>query len=84
MDNTKTRRTDTEILKELIDVLIKYNDDRDAEWEFAIEHGITGDSRLDSDDEIEEHEQILDDIQKNRNRIQDLIREAIGIENFSL
>ena len=76
---TKTERTDTEILKELIDVLIEYNADRDAEWDFQEEHP---DTAFWSDEDENEHEQIIADILKNRDRIQAIIREATGDENF--
>ena len=80
MDNTKTGRTDTEILKELIDVLMEYDADRDAEWNFQEEHP---DMAFWSAENENEHEQILTDIQKNRNRIQAIIREATGDETIN-
>ena len=69
-------RTDTEILKELMDVLMEYNSDRDAEWDFASEHGLDGSNW--TEEQTEEHERILNDIQRNRTRIRDMIREATG------
>jgi hypothetical protein len=69
-------RTDTEILKELMDALMEYNSDRDAEWDFVDKHGL--DESTWSEENVEEHQQILDDIQRNRTRIRDLLREATG------
>ena len=69
-------RTDTEILKELMDALMEYNSDRDAEWDFVDKHGL--DESTWSEENVEEHQQILDDIQRNRTRIQALICEATG------
>ena len=69
-------RTDTEILKDLMDAVMVYNADRDAEWDFVDAHGL--DNAMWSDDEVKEHQQILDDIQKNRDYIRSLLREATG------
>lgn len=76
VDGRKPARTDTEILKELMDVLMEYNSDRDAEWDFVDEHGL--DESAWNEENVEEHQQILDDIQRNRTRIRDIIREATG------
>ena len=73
MDDKKTERTDTEILKELIDVLMQYNSDRDDEWDFA---DVNRDTWSDEDEKA--HDDLVEDIQAGRNRIQALIREATG------
>jgi hypothetical protein len=76
VDGQKPARTDTEILKELMDVLMEYNSDRDSEWDFVDEHGL--DESTWNEENVEEHQQILDDIQRNRTRIRDILREATG------
>lgn len=70
----RVERTDTEILKELMDVVMEYNADRDTEWDFVGKHGIDPDAW--TQEQTAEHEGILADIQKNRIRIRDIIREA--------
>ena len=69
-------RGSDEILKELMDVLMEYNSDRDAEWDFVDAHGLDGSQW--SDEQVEERNQILEDIRRNRTRIRDIIREATG------
>lgn len=63
-------------LKELINVLMEYNSDRDLEWDFADKHGLDG--TLWTAEQAEEHDQILADIAKNRGRIQEIIRRVTG------
>lgn len=70
------KRSAEEILKDLCEEIVKYNARRDDEWDFADEHGITGDEWTDED--CEEHDEILSDIQKGRDRIRTLLREATG------
>lgn len=69
-------RTAEEILKDLCEEIVKYNARRDDEWDFADEHGIEGYNWTDEDND--EHEEILADIQKGRDRIRTLLREATG------
>ena len=69
-------RTDSEILKELMDAVMEYNHDRDEEWIFVDDHGY--DDTFWNDEQVEEHEQILADIQWDREHIRDLLREATG------
>lgn len=75
----KKNRTDTEILKELIDEIMEYNALRDDEWEFEEEHG----NREFWDAETEsEHDDILGAILAHRGYIRNLIVEATGDENI--
>ena len=74
-------RTDTEILKDMMDAIIEHESNRDAEWDFMDEHS---DSDYWTDEECEEHDQILADIKDSRARIQGLIREATGDTEFLL
>ena len=70
------KRTAEEILKDLCEEIVKYNARRDDEWDFADEHGIEGYNWTDEDND--EHEEILADILKGRDRIRTLLREATG------
>lgn len=70
------KRTVEEILKDLCEEIIKYNARRDDEWDFADEHGTTWEYWMEED--VAEHEEILSDIQKSRDRIRTLLREATG------
>lgn len=70
------KRTAEEILKDLCEEIVKYNARRDDEWDFADEHGTTGEYW--TEEESAEHEEILSDIQKSRDRIRTLLREATG------
>lgn len=73
----KKNRTDTEILKELIDEIMEYNALRDDEWVFDEEHG----NREFWDVETcNEHDELLDEIYNHRKAIRDLIVEATGDE----
>ena len=70
------RRTDSEILKELADILPEYNRERDNEWDFADEYGM--DDIVWGEEQVEEHQLILDSIQEKRTKIQALLREYTG------
>lgn len=70
------KRPVEEILKDLCEEIVKYNARRDDEWDFADEHGTTGEYW--TEEEAAEHEEILSDIQKSRDRIRTLLREATG------
>ena len=63
-------------LKELIDVILEYNHDRDLEWDFVDKHGLDG--TLWTAEQEEEHGLILADIARNRERIRDIIRNVTG------
>ena len=74
------RRTDSEILKELVAILPEYNRERDNEWDFADEYGM--DDIVWGEEQVEEHQQILDSIQEKRTKIQALLREYTGNDNL--
>lgn len=63
-------------LKELTAAVREYNYDRDAEWDFADKHG--HDASGWTDEQVEEHDQILADIARNRERIQGILRRVTG------
>ena len=74
-------RTDTEILKDMMDAIIEHESNRDAEWDFMDEHS---DSDYWTDEECEEHDRILADTKDSHDRLQELIREATGDTEFWL
>lgn len=77
-----TARTGREILSDLVNVVIKLNSLRDDEWDFADRHGIDGmfwDENVSS-----EHDELLDDIQKARNKATRLVREATGNDKLEV
>ena len=63
-------------LKELMDAVMEYNSDRDVEWDFVDEHGL--DASGWTEEQAEEHDQILADIARNRERIQGILRRVTG------
>lgn len=75
------QRTDSEILKDLIDAVVEYNADRDGEWDFQDNHG--ADPAYWTQEDEEEHSDILADIKNDRERIRKLIVEATGDEYIS-
>ena len=76
----ESRRSDTEILKELIGEILEYNSLRDDEWDFNDEHGSPD---MWDDVVCEEHDELLGEIQSHRKAIRDLIVEATGDENLA-
>lgn len=70
------KRTAEEILKDLCEEIVKYNSRRDDEWDFADKYGT--EAEFWTDEEETEHDEILADIQKGRDRIRNLLREATG------
>ena len=73
-------RTDTEILKDLIDAVMEYNSLRDYEWEFQDEHGHPDFWDAEVSDE---HEGLIADILASRRRVRDLLVEATGDDTIS-
>lgn len=63
-------------LKELMDAIMEYNSDRDAEWDFVDDHGL--DASGWTEEQAEEHDQILADIAKKREWIQGILRRVTG------
>ena len=81
MQNPKTenKRSAEEILRELCEEIVKYNALRDDEWDFEDEHG----DRAFWNEIVEsEHQSLLNDIQKGRERVRGLLREATGDESM--
>ncbi len=73
-------RTDTEILKDLIDAVMEYNSLRDDEWEFEDAHG----NRDFWDAEVsDEHDELIADILASRRRVRSLLVEATGDDTIS-
>jgi len=59
-------------LKELAEAVYDYDKERDAEWEFADEHGI--DDTYWSAEDVEEHRRILDSIDEKRKVVNELLK----------
>lgn len=74
-----SKRTDTEILKDLVEAVIEYNSLRDDEWEFENENG---DRDFWDDGTIDTHKELLNTIMKSRNKVHNLIVEATGDETI--
>ena len=73
-------RTDTEILKDLIDAVMEYNSLRDEEWDF---NDRNGNPCMWDEDACAEHDELLADITKSRHAVRDLIVEATGDTEIS-
>lgn len=69
------KRTEKEILADLVEAVKEYNRLRDEEWYFADEHGDTAFWDADTD---KEHEELLGDIYESRKRVHGLLVEATG------
>lgn len=74
------KRTDREILDDLVAAVCVYDSLRDDEWDFQDKH-----RNLDfwSDEEYDEHDELLDKIAASRRKVRDLIVEATGDCNIS-
>ena len=69
------------ILGELIKAIIEHERNRDDEWGFQEEHP---DSDFWQDEDIELHDEILDDCRKSHDRVEAIIRKATGDGKFFL
>ena len=69
-----------EALDKLIPALLAYNDLRDQEWEFEDR---AGDRDMWDKDDIEEHDELLDDISAKRGEIREILREVTGNPNLN-
>ena len=76
----KKDRTDTEILKELIDEIMEYNSLRDDEWDFNDKHG---DCNFWDRETYNEHDELIDEILTHRTAIRNLIVEATGDKDIA-
>ena len=74
------KRTDTEILKDLVEAVREYNSLRDDEWDFDDNNG---NRDFWSEDVINAHEELLNTIRESRIKVRNLIVEATGDENIS-
>jgi len=75
------KRRPREILDDLSDEVVKYSHLRDEEWNFAWRHG----NREGWDrNENREYNKIHDEIQKSRNKLTKLVREATGDNNIDV
>ena len=75
-----SKRTDTEILKDLVEAIVEYNSLRDDEWDFDEENG----DRDYWDENTNDHyEKLLDTIIESRNKIRNLLAEATDNKEFS-
>lgn len=77
----KGKRTPREILDDMSAEVVKYSSLRDDEWTFEEKHG----DRAFWDDEIDQaHDDLLDEIQKSRDRLTKLVREATGNKSLTV
>lgn len=75
-------RTSEDILSDLANIVVRLNSLRDDEWDFADRHGIDG--MFWDEDVSNEHDELLDDIQKARNEATRLVREATGNDKLEV
>lgn len=71
-----------EKLKMLAEAVREHDFNRDREWDFVDKHGY--DSSMWSEEQEEEHNEILDDILCSRKSLQGILREITGDEGYSL
>ena len=81
-DGGSEKRPAQEVLHDLVKAIKGLELERDMEWNFVDNHGY--DSVFWSDDENEEHSEILDAIQSYRNEVQRLAREATGDDKLEI
>jgi hypothetical protein len=74
------KRTDTEILKDLVEAIVEYNSLRDDEWDFDEENG---DRDFWDDGTNDTHEKLLSTIMESRNKVRNLLAEATDNKDFS-
>ena len=75
-----SKRTDTEILKDLVEAIVEYNSLLDDEWDFDEENG---DGDYYDEDTNDSYEKLLDTIIESRNKIRNLLAEATDNKEFS-
>ena len=74
-------RTSREILDDLVNAVIKLNSLRDDEWDFEEKHGQRD---MWNDEVMEEHDELLGDIQAARDHAKKLVREATGNDKLEV
>lgn len=75
-----SKRTDTEILKDLVEAIVEYNSLRDDEWDFDEENG---DRDFWDEGTNDTHKKLLSAIMESRNKVRNLLAEATDNKNFS-
>ena len=75
-----SKRTDTEILKDLVEAIVEYNSLRDDEWDFVEENG---DRDFWDDGTNDIHEKLLNTIIESRSKVRNLLAEATDNKEFS-
>lgn len=75
------RRADSEILEDLIAAMREYDSLRDREWDFETKHR---NRDMWGDDVYDEHDELLEDIYKARDKVNKLIAEAKGDKDAHL
>ena len=74
------KRTDTEILKDLVEAVREYNSLRDDELDFEEENG---DRNFWDEGTNDTHEELLKTILESRSKVRNLLVEATGDKNIS-
>ena len=75
-----SKRSDTEILKDLVEAVQEYNSLRDDEWDFVEENG---DRDFWDEGTNDTHEELLKTILESRRKVRNLLIEATGDKNIS-
>lgn len=68
--------------EELAQAFIDYDMERDAEWEFADEHGI--DDCYWNASDVEEHQRIIDSIEEKRRKVNELLKRIKDDPDFHI
>lgn len=77
-----TKRTKEAVVNDLCNAIVEYDRWRDEEWEFADSYGLSDENWTDKD--VENHADILDNIRKCRNVVNDLLKEVTGNPHLEL
>ena len=75
-----SKRSDTEILKDLVEAVREYNSLRDDELDFEEENG---DRNFWDEGTNDTHEELLKTISESRSKVRNLLVEATGDETIS-
>ena len=74
------KRTDSEILKDLVEAIVEYNSLRDDEWDFVEENG---DGEFWDKDTNDAHIKLLNTILTAKTKVRNLLIEATNNNNIS-
>ena len=77
-----TKRTKEAVVNDLCNAIVEYDRWRDEEWEFADSYGLSDENWTDED--VENHADILDNIRKCRKVVNDLLKEVTGNPHLEL